>query len=61
MAKGKLRPRDFLGCLLSTAYLPEELPPTVTSREYSEFCRRNYALVRAEKDKLIKLSTNYDT
>jgi Reverse transcriptase (RNA-dependent DNA polymerase) len=61
MAQRNLRPRDFLGCLLSTAYLPEELPPTVTSREYSEFCRRHYAVVRAEKDKLIKLATNYDT
>jgi hypothetical protein len=56
-----LRPRDFLACLLDTAYLPEELPPAVTSREYSDFCRRNYTSLIVEKDKLIRLATNYDT
>jgi hypothetical protein len=38
----------------------EELPPAVTSREYSDFCRRNYTAVSAERDKLIKLATSYD-
>ena len=61
MKRAALSPRDFLACLLKTAYLPEELPPTVTSREYSDFCRRNYKVVRAQKDQLIKLATHYDT
>jgi hypothetical protein len=50
-----------LACLLSTAYLPEELPPAVTSRDYSDFCRRNFIAIRAQKDQLIKLATNYET
>jgi hypothetical protein len=61
MKRVVLSSRDFLACLLKTAYLPEELPPTVTSGEYSDFCRRNYKMVRAQKDQLIKLATNYDT
>jgi hypothetical protein len=48
--------------LLSTAYFPSsELPPTVTSREFSDFCRRHYIRVRPQKDQLIRLATNYDT
>src|SRR5258708_4620773 len=61
MKPTRLRPRDFLACLLSTAYLPEELPPAITSREYSEFCRRNYITVRAQKDQLILLSQSNAT
>ena len=56
-----LKSKDFLACLLSTGYLPEELPPTVSSREFADFCKRHFALLRSQRDQLLKLSTNYDT
>jgi hypothetical protein len=56
-----LKSKDFLACLLSTGYLPEELPPTVTSREFADFAKRNFTTLRGQRDQLLKLSTNYDT
>lgn len=56
-----LKAKDFLGCLISTGYLPDELPPTVTSREFANFCKRHFHILRRQRDQLLKLSTNYDT
>ena len=54
-------PKEFLSCLLRTGYLPEELPPAVTSRDFADFAKRHYQKMRHERDQLLKLSTNYDT
>lgn len=52
---------EFLARLLNSGYLPEELPPTVTSRDFSAFCKRHMKSLLSQRDQLIKLSTNYDT
>ena len=55
------RQPDFLAALLRTAYLPEELPPAVTSRYFAEFCKANFSYLRSQLDKSLKSSTSYDT
>ena len=52
---------DFLAALIRTAYLPEEIPPVVTSRYFSSFCRSEYSYLKTQQKSLIKSSTNYDT
>lgn len=54
-------PPRFLAALLNRAYFPVELPPVVTAKYFSDFCRDNYASLRAELRDFLRLSTEYTT
>ncbi len=50
----------FLHALIRNGYLPEEVPPVVTAKFFSEHCKTNYSYWNAQTNKLIRLSTEYD-
>jgi hypothetical protein len=52
---------EFLAALIRTGYLPLEIPPAVTTRYFSEFCKSEYSNLKSQKNSLIFLSTKYDT
>src|SRR5262245_14184855 len=52
---------EFLAALIRTAYLPLEIPPAVTTRYFSDFCKVEYSSLKLQKNSLIRLSTKYDT
>ena len=51
----------FLSALINTAYFPRELPPAITSRNFSIFCKNEYSYLAGTLDSLTKLSTQYET
>jgi hypothetical protein len=52
---------EFLAALIRTAYLPLEIPPAVTTRYFSDFCKTEYSSLKTQKSSLIQLTTKYDT
>jgi hypothetical protein len=52
---------DFLAALLRTAYLPEELPPAVTSRFFADFCKADFNHLRGQQETILRKTTVYDT
>jgi hypothetical protein len=56
-----LKPRDFFAALVRSAYFPQELPPTITTKHFAEFCRTNFPVLSAQKNALLKRTTNYET
>lgn len=61
VAKRASRQPIFLAALIRSGYLPTEVPPTVTTRYYADFCRDNYIGLKSQLNRVIKLSTKYDT
>lgn len=55
------RYKDFLDALLSSAYLPDELPPAITGKHYAKFCSDHFKHLEGHQARLLKLSTTYDT
>jgi hypothetical protein len=51
----------FLASLIRTAYLPQEVPPAVTTKYFSDFCKTEFTFLKGEQDKLIKQTTKFDT
>lgn len=49
-------PPQFLRALLNRAYFPTELPPVVTAKYFSEFCRDNYASLRTDLGNFLRLT-----
>lgn len=45
--------------LMRTAYLPAELPPIITTKSFSQFCRDDYATLKAQMGALTRQSTQY--
>lgn len=56
-----VKPSDFLSALVRTAYLPDELPPAITTRYFSAFCKKEYPFLNAQKGLLLKSNTQYET
>jgi hypothetical protein len=56
-----LVPRDFFAALIRTAYFPQELPPAITTKYFADFCRVNYPSLNAQKNVLLKRTTNFET
>jgi hypothetical protein len=56
-----LKPADFLGALIQTAYLPKELPPIFTTKYYAKFCRSNYGYIKSQNSTLSKTSTSFSS
>jgi hypothetical protein len=52
---------DFFAALIRTGYLPLEIPPVVTTRYFSQFCKAEFATLRAQRPSILRLSTKYDT
>jgi hypothetical protein len=52
---------DFLGALLRTAYLPTEVPPAVTTKYLSEFCRKEYNNLEKDRKRIASRPTSFDT
>jgi hypothetical protein len=51
---------DFLAALIRSGYLPLEVPPAVTTRNFSIFCKAEFPYLRQQKNALIRLSTKFD-
>jgi len=51
----------FLGSLIRTAYLPDEVPPLLTTKQFSEFCVQFYKDYEGAKKSQLIRTTNYDT
>jgi len=51
----------FLSCLIRTAYLPDEVPPAVTTRHFARYCETQFGSLKAQQGDLLKRTTNYDT
>jgi hypothetical protein len=51
----------FFSALIRTAYLPQEVPPAITTRYFADFCRDNFAFLKAQQGSLMKTTTNYET
>ncbi len=52
---------DFLSALVRTGYLPQELPPAITTRYFAEFCKKEYAFLKSQKGTLLKSNTQHET
>lgn len=52
---------EFFYCLIRRAYFPHELPPSFTTKYFSEFCKTNFLKLTAEFKSQGKLNTHYDT
>lgn len=57
----QLAPSDFLRALVRTGYLPQELPPVITTRNFAEFCKTEYAFLKSQKANLLKSNTQQAT
>jgi hypothetical protein len=57
----RVKPADFLPALVRTGYLPQEAPPAITTKYFSNFCRKQYAFLNSQKGALLKLDTQYET
>lgn len=51
----------FLSALINSAYLPNEIPPVVTSKYFANFCQQNFHKFYSDRKKIIKQTTNYET
>lgn len=51
----------FFSALIRSAYLPNELPPAVTTRYFADFCQANYTFLKGQHPTLLKTTTNYET
>jgi len=61
-AKSKLlKPQDFFAALIRSAYFPQELPPAITTKRFTEYCRTNFATLKGQQNALLKQTTNYET
>jgi len=40
---------SFLEALIRTGYLPQEIPPAVTTRYFAQFCKSEFAALNADK------------
>lgn len=56
-----LQPAKFLSALIRTSYLPEELPPAITTRYFSKFCETEYPFINSQKGALFKSNTQYES
>jgi Reverse transcriptase (RNA-dependent DNA polymerase) len=56
-----MKKAEFLGCLVRTAYFPRELPPSFTTKHFSEYCAKNFAVIASSAKDLAGLNTTYDT
>ena len=62
MKKSKtLSAPDFLWALVRTGYLPLELPPAITTRLFSDFCKKEYSFLQTQRTVLLKANTDYET
>lgn len=61
MKPRRLPKKDFLSCLIATAYLPEEMPPVLKTQAFSDFCKANYLKLEPELQRLRKLNTTFET
>jgi hypothetical protein len=58
--KPRILKADFFWALIRSGYLPEELPPVITTKYFSDHCKANHPYWLANYKKIIKLSTIYD-
>lgn len=61
MKPRRLAKKDFLSCLIATAYFPEEVPPILTTRSFSDYCKNNYLNLEPQQNRLSRLNTNFET
>lgn len=59
--KVRSKPAEFLSALIRTGFFPAELPPAITTRHFSAFCKKEYPFLNAQKGALLKSSTQYET
>jgi hypothetical protein len=52
---------EFFAALVRSSYFPRELPPSITTRRYAEFCEANYRTFKSAQSTLISKTTNYET
>jgi hypothetical protein len=52
---------EFFAALVRSSYFPRELPPSITTRRYAEFCKANYSFFKSAQSTLISKTTNYET
>ena len=58
----RISPRPiFLHSLIRSAYLPEEIPPAITSKNFAEFCKNEYQHLIADNILRNKTVTQFDT
>ena len=51
--------KTFLSNLIRTGYLPDEVPPFVTTKYFSQFCLSEYAFLESQAPRNLNLSTSY--
>ncbi|MBC8270202.1 MAG: RNA-directed DNA polymerase, partial [Rhodospirillaceae bacterium] len=61
MKPRRLAKKEFLSCLIATAYFPDEVPPVLTAHNFSQYCRNDYSNFEPEQGRLGRLNTNYET
>jgi hypothetical protein len=57
----KAKAPEFFPALIRSGYFPRELPPSITTRSYAEFCKANYRFIKSAQGVLISKTTNYET
>lgn len=58
--KPRIFKSEFLGALIRNGYLPEEVPPIVTAKFFSEHCKANYSDWLSQLNIMTRLNTEYD-
>lgn len=58
--KPRILKADFIWALIRSGYFPEELPPVITTKYFSDHCKANYTYWLTNHKNIINLSTIYD-
>ncbi|MEG3620111.1 hypothetical protein V5T82_16725, partial [Magnetovibrio sp. PR-2] len=61
MRPRRLPKNEFLSSLIRTAYFPEEVPPVLTTKTFSEYCKLDFSYLEPERRRLSKLNTDFET
>ncbi|WP_081649881.1 RNA-directed DNA polymerase [Fodinicurvata sediminis] len=52
---------NFLYALIRSGYLPSEIPPIITTKYFSDYCKNNFKYLKKNRKSLLKKVTKYNT
>lgn len=53
------KPAEFFSALIRSGYLPQELPPAITTRDFAAFCKNQHAFLNSQKGLIFRSNTHY--